>query len=331
MQAQRDIHLVGSVPLGSARDVFTACGKMLGARAARLPDGETGERSNWIACQTNLFQAPMFEPLPKTDKAMAARFSLADGATPRFGSLGYAKAARASWQDFHALRAAGTLPTSTRFQVSLPTPLAVVVRNIRLEDQAAVEPAYTKALLDDLTEIVALVPAADLAIQWDVAIEVAVLEEILQVHFESVFDGIIERLAQLAESVPEAAEVGFHFCYGDFGHRHFKEPQDTGLLVRLANALAAHCRRTIDWIHMPVPRDRADASYFKPLRDLSLPSSCRLFLGLVHLTDGLEGTRRRIRVAEEFAPSDFGIATECGFGRRAPATVMDLLQLHVDV
>jgi hypothetical protein len=28
---------------------------------------------------------------------------------------------------------------------------------------------------------------------------------------------------------------------------------------------------------------------------------------------------------------DFGIATECGFGRRAPETILDLLRLHAQL
>jgi len=40
--AKREVLLVGSVPLGSAEHVFTACADALPGRVARLPDGETG-------------------------------------------------------------------------------------------------------------------------------------------------------------------------------------------------------------------------------------------------------------------------------------------------
>jgi len=47
--------------------------------------------------------------------------------------------------------------------------------------------------------------------------------------------------------------------------------------------------------------------------------------------DGLgEGTRRRIAVAAKYA-SDFGIAAECGFGRRPPETIPNLLRVHSEV
>src|SRR5439155_15999924 len=44
----RHVHLVGSVPLKDARDVFETVSAALGDRLKRIPDGETGERSDWI-------------------------------------------------------------------------------------------------------------------------------------------------------------------------------------------------------------------------------------------------------------------------------------------
>jgi hypothetical protein len=78
---------------------------------------------------------------------------------------------------------------------------------------------------------------------------------------------------------------------------------------------------------MPVPRDRDDDRYFEPLRNLKLKSGTELYLGLIHLTDGIEGAKRRAAAAKRVV-SDFGVATECGFGRRPPETIPDLIRLH---
>ena len=60
-------------------------------------------------------------------------------------------------------------------------------------------------------------------------------------------------------------------------------------------------------------------------------SSAWFALGLVHYTDGVEGGRRRIAAAERHL-SDFGIATECGFGRRpSHQDVRRLIQLHAEI
>jgi hypothetical protein len=78
-----------------------------------------------------------------------------------------------------------------------------------------------------------------------------------------------------------------------------------------------------------VARDRSDDQYFAPLAELALKPESELFLGLVHYTDGLEGTRKRIAAAEKVV-GNFGIATEYGLGRRRPETIPELLRTHVD-
>jgi hypothetical protein len=101
-------------------------------------------------------------------------------------------------------------------------------------------------------------------------------------------------------------------------------------MVEVHNRLAGRLSRTIGYLHMPVPVERNDDAYFAPLADLQLAPGAKLFLGLVHDTDGAAGTRKRMAVAEKYA-RDFGIATECGFGRRPPDTIPNLLRVHADV
>ena len=138
---------------------------------------------------------------------------------------------------------------------------------------------------------------------------------------------ILGKLAQLGDAVPADVERGYHLCYGDRGHKHFIEPKDTANLVEVANGISARVNRSIQWIHMPVPRNRADAAYFAALRNLRLKPDTELYLGLVHLSDGLEGARKRIDAAKT-AVTDFGIGAECGMGRRSPSTIPEFLELH---
>jgi hypothetical protein len=48
---------------------------------------------------------------------------------------------------------------------------------------------------------------------------------------------------------------------------------------------------------MPVPRGRDGAGYFAPLKGLKVDNGTELYLGLVHRTDGVSGTVRRMAVA----------------------------------
>jgi methionine synthase II (cobalamin-independent) len=136
---------------------------------------------------------------------------------------------------------------------------------------------------------------------------------------------------RLCAPVPDDVELGFHLCYGDYGAKHFIEPQDTARLVQMANALSAAIAHVIAYIHMPVPVTRADDAYFQPLTGLQLRSGTEIYLGLVHAADGADGTRKRIETARRYL-SDFGIASECGMARaRTPDVVEHLLKIHAEV
>ena len=103
-----------------------------------------------------------------------------------------------------------------------------------------------------------------------------------------------------------------------------------GDMVEFANRVCRQIARPIQLIHMPVPRNRADDAYFEPLRRLELRPETELCLGLVHHTDGVEGTKRRLATARKYV-TDFSVATECGFGRRDPRTIPELLRIHAQV
>ena len=73
--------LVGSVPLGSADEVFQLAAVELGDRIDRIPDGETGPRSDWIVWQYPVLSSrPEFEVCPPGDDPHR---SLAAAARPR--------------------------------------------------------------------------------------------------------------------------------------------------------------------------------------------------------------------------------------------------------
>jgi hypothetical protein len=332
----RGAHLVGSVPLSDAAAVFQAASTILGAQLRRIPDGETGVRTNWIGWQRAVMDRnPSLEPVPIDPTRYAARaaFRLRDGVSAtdvRFDHLGYAEAAIASYAVFSDIRQHGAIPADVRFMVSLPTPLAPVAAFVALDAQAAVEPAYEAGMLDELDQICANIPRDQLAVQWDVAVEFGILEGVWPIFFSNVREGIIERLVRLGGRVPADVEMGFHLCYGDSGHQHFKQPEDTSKLVDIANAVSSGVTRPINWIHLPVPIDRDDDAYYEPLRQLHLHPETELYLGLVHIADGLEGSRRRAEVAARHVPA-FGVATECGFGRRPPETVPELMKIHAQL
>ncbi len=335
-------HLVGSVNLPTAEAVIRTVAEHLGDHVARIPDGEVGERYYWLQFQSaRLERTPGLVRVGETPYLIRGQFDqrplALDGSVAAqdlaFPDLGYADAAIASFATFSALSDAGVVPAGVRFQVSLPTPAAVVGVFIAEPDRAAVEPVYERALFGELQRILAAIPHDRLAIQWDTAVEFGFLEHVetrgfrLAAWFDDVLDGVVERAARQAAAVPEDAAVGFHLCYGDVEEAHFVQPKDAGTLASVIRGLLAAAPRRIDWIHLPVPIERDDPAYFAPLADLPLPEETALVLGLVHHEDGVEGAMRRIDAAATAVPR-FGVATECGFGRGPAERTVPLLDLH---
>jgi hypothetical protein len=347
MTQPQGAHLVGSVNYPDAETTMRVAATVLGTRLKRIPDGEVGDRFHWIAFQAErLGAAEGLERVgdhPILVKNLDMRASrLAPGATAsavKLGPLGYADAAIESWATFSRLRDAGVIPARTRFQVSLPTPAAVVGAFIVAADRAAVEPAYRDALYAELDQILASIPGDSLAIQWDTAVEFGYIEHAgydkgdgagFLPWFDDIWAGVIERAVDQAGRVPIDVEVGFHLCYGDVGEKHFVEPTDTANLVRFAQKLLEASPRPINWIHLPVPITRDDDEYFAPLEELRVTPGTDLYLGLIHREDGAEGASRRIATALRHV-GEFGVATECGCGRAPEDATESLIRIHSEV
>jgi hypothetical protein len=332
----RDVLLIGSIPLGSARAVFETVGAVLDGRVRRVPDGENGERLDWVAWQAATFARIPFVEAAANGPAVRGKlpqFRVRPGFPPttvRFGSLGYVEAAAASYRDLVAVRNAGKLPAGCRLQVGLATPLSVVGQFVDAEFQSAVEPQYERRMLEEVDAIAGAVPPADLSIQWNLATELSILEGHRPVYFDKVVDGIIDRLVRLIERVPEAAEVGLHFCYDDFILNGLPLPDSLDRFVDLANGALSSAARSVQWLHLPVRHGVSMAAYLAPLRRLTLPQGAELYLGLVHGHDGLAGAGGRVALARREI-ADFGVASECGLRDASPQQVRELLELHRSV
>jgi hypothetical protein len=326
----RHVHFVGSVALDTPDEVFEVIGRECGRFVKRIPDGEPGGRRLWIS-----WQIPVLRANPSLTQAGEGQIplKLADGARAEqihFGELGYAREARPSYQDFLDARRQGHIGPEVRFQVSLPTPWAVVMPFCRQPDARQIFPAYENAMLREVTRICSAIPHRDLSIQWDVCIEMLASDGRWQnaapfPGMEQVFAG---NFARLAAAVPPDVELGFHLCYGDLDAKHFVEPVDSAKMVEMANLIVRSVPRPITWMHMPVPMDRTDDAFYAPLEKLQLQRGTELYLGLVHVKDGVVGTNARIAAAKKHV-RDFGIASECGISRgRDPNLALDFIKVY---
>jgi hypothetical protein len=244
----------------------------------------------------------------------------------------HASVAIDAYKTFARLKDEKKIPQRCRYQFALAHPVSIAGHYGVAEAQPVIEREYERALVREIEKMAAAIPHDQLAIQWDVASAIFASLQLSEPTRhgstkEEMLEAFCASCARLGEAVPMGVDLLYHLCYGDSGHRHAIEPVDMADMVEFASRLSARVSRPIQLFHMPVPRDRDDASYFEPLGLLAIPPKSRISLGLIHLTDGEAGSARRLAMAEKHLP-DFLIATACGFGRRPPETIPALLRLH---
>ncbi|MGH9244480.1 MAG: hypothetical protein ACRD29_09215 [Acidimicrobiales bacterium] len=342
------VHFNGGVNLADAETVMREIAARVPVGVRRIPDGETGDRQQWIFFQLQKFwETDGVEPagtadLPSEGYEAMPKVRLADGVAPEdvaWPSLGYADAYQESFAIFSKLQDEGVIPAGVRFQVEYPTPLASINAWLVDDDQDRLEPSYERALFADLDRLLAALPHDRVAAQWDVAVEFGVLEGGFGGSAHQGFDDIVARLARCVDHVPADVPVGLHLCYGDYKHRHFMEPESLETQVNVANAVTAAAERSVHWFAFTVPQYQRTPAYFEPLRRLEMRPDTELYFALVpyHPEEQEPGTTAaQVALVDEHLPSaeglrPWGVCTECGMARAEREEIPVLLDLHREI
>jgi hypothetical protein len=188
--------------------------------------------------------------------------------------------------------------------------------------------AFEELVARELGGLLAAIPPAELAIQWDCAYETQDIEGVLAWTSEGAWERFAGPVQRLTRLIPEQVLVGYHLCYGTFPEWPMYEARDYAVLVRMANFAVASSGRAVDWLHLAGPRylRSEDRSFFRPLVDLE-PGAARVFLGIVLPIDGIPGLMRRHATASRYL-ADFGVAMYCGFGRQPGLDGMETMREH---
>jgi hypothetical protein len=337
--------LVGSVPLDTVEEVMRVFGGALARHLPAVPDGEVGERRSWVnRLSYQIFSGHQdletirrpkpndgVEQLLPRSRDEAWQFRVRPGVERvRFGNpgsrLGYARDAVSSYFVFRTLREKGIFPAGLRFQISMPM-VNSVVRPLYFPeptDLPRIRPGYEEAIAAELAAILAKVPNEDLAIQWDCSWEVSAVHGTAKhIPGESELATHVLPIGRLSENIPDAVQLGFHFCFGTFGGWPAFSPPDLGHTVRLVNAVVAGARRRVDWVHIPT-LDTVDEAFYAPLAGLDVKHT-RVYLGAIH---NMATLQRRVEIARKFVP-EFGLAAYCGFGRTPPRELPQILRDHL--
>lgn len=341
-------HFNGSVNLADAETVMREIASRVPDGLRRIPDGETGDRGNWVFFQLQKFlQSPSLVAAHPHDNPAEhyemPQVKLAEGVNPAgmiWPDPGYADAYLESYATFAALRDQGVIPGGVRFQVEYPTPLASISAYVVGEQQQALLGSYEQAMFADLDRLLAALPHGNVAVQWDVAVEFGILEASFTGSGAQAFDPIIAGLARCIDQVPGDVPAGLHLCYGDYGHQHFKQPESLALQVSVLNAVSAAASRPVSFVSFTVPQYQHDPAYFAPLAGLAAGPGTELNLALVpyHPDDQEPGTtREQIQLIDSALAASpggsrtWGICTECGMGRAGREEIPALLDLHREI
>ena len=338
-------HLVGGLAFETGEQAMRSVAANAAGVVDWVPDGETGVRRKWMSQHRTRFDAQEALELKPVSSAAGLRpeirgtrhgagkvaYGLKAGRSVsdlNFASFGYAEAALESYRLFSQLKAQGIVHPTARFMVAMPTPFGTATAFVHPDERGVLLPAIERGMFNDVRAIADAVPHGELAIQWDVAHEFGILTGFHETNLADPLGTVVQNVIRAVDSVPSDIPVGCHLCYGGAFGVHFVEPEDTAHMAQVIRGVLAGAKRRVDRFHLPVPMNREDAAYFAPLRGIDFGPT-RLYLGLVHHEDGLDGARRRIAAAKQVVP-EFGVGTECGTGR-VLADPDALLRLHAEI
>ena len=338
IQQTRKVHLVGTIPADNTHDALRLVLDTVGDSVGdRLPDGETGDRGNWIGrLIESLRLHPDLELVREgdwSDYESTPAFKVRSGHRFEAVELDYYKAFEESWPEFQKARVELGRPDLS-FQVGIPGPIdiafaafgfnpisgfrysrpfedAAIAQISRIHEQAGSEVVYQIEIPIELEIAIRMPsPIRGLGVRW-----------------------LARRILRVVERAPEGTRWGFHICVGDMNNEAFSKLSDSKPSVLLANALVDQfpAGRKLEFVHMPFAHGSipptSEEAFYEPLTELSLPDDVRFIAGFVHERQDL-ATQQGIReLIEDRIGHPVDVAAACGLGRRDLAQAEANLEL----
>jgi hypothetical protein len=324
----RTAHLVGSGPGRNATDFMTTAWDILGPRLRTMPDGETGERADWIGYLmtrlTALGAVTVVRPGAGTCYEDTPRYGLALGSTLTPGQVERCtplERAYTGYAAFERIRAAGGRP-GVAYQIGIPSPADIAYLAFGPDGVHNHTDIYGP-LLDGIAGQIAGMARPDITFQLETAAAVhdtGYAAEEAQPKTAAEWAARLADLPRLVAAIGVTATYGVHLCFGDVGHKARTIVPDLRPLVLLANELGASMPPGhFDYLHMPMAAGdippRQDGLFYEPLADLDLPPGVRFIAGFVHQDLELDEHLRLRGQIEHLTGFPVDVAAPCGLGR----------------
>ncbi len=338
---RRNVHLVGTMPADDAADAFRLFSEKLnGHLPASIPDGETGDRLDWIERiieglrdHPDLYVAKDgdwsgYEKSPRLDVKKGHRLTSLE-----LDYTAYFEESWPAWQEFKADSGQGHV-----LQVGIPGhfDLALVAFGFKPDRGLRNLAPFRDATVREITKIHAIA-GDDVVFQLEIPIPLILLSKMPAAVQPLVAYRLAAELIKVIQRSPGGARFGIHLCYGDMNNEAMGDPADSGALVRLANALIAvwPAAQTLEFVHAPFARGSEppslDPDFYAPLADLDLPTDVRFAAGLVHESLSVEEMKVLRDRIERLVGRTVDVGAACGLGRRDAARAETNLELSLAV
>jgi hypothetical protein len=238
--ATRRTVLVGSLPGADAEQAMSAALNAVGGSLTAITDGETGDRSRWLAHLIETFRDhPDLEVAKDGDQSdyqhmLNHRVRRGHRLDPASFDLGYLAAYRESRPVFDRLRDARRPDLS--FQVGIGGDFDLALFAMGPLGALRHRGVFAAATAREITQI-------QRDSNGDVLFQVEIPAETLFTARSGPLAPLVARrmaagVHRLAAVTPAGTRYALHLCVGDLGHKAMSTPRSTAPLVTLANALA---------------------------------------------------------------------------------------------
>lgn len=322
----RWVHLVGTVPAHDAQEAFDLFSAKLSDRLPTwVPDGETGNRQDWIQRIIDGLRGHPDLRLAKdgdwSDYDNTPYFRVAPGREFTTLDLDYTDHFQESWPAFQVFRDLQTTPHA--LQVGLPSQLDLALAAFGFKPVPALRNVapFRDATVREITKIQA-VAGDEVVFQLEIPIPLILLARLPARIRPLMASRLASELMKIVRRTRRATRFGIHLCYGDMNHKSMAEPADSQPLTQLANALvdAWPAAQRLEFVHAPFARGEEpptlDPAFYQPLADLRIPPGVRFAAGIVHEGRNLGELRALRDRIEDLVGITVDVGASCGLGRR---------------